>query len=47
LSEAERKEVKERLKKDRTSLADEYDIKYLKSAITDWKIYVHMLITIG
>lgn len=47
LSEAERKEVKERLKKDRTSLADEYDIKYLKSALTDWKIYVHMLITIG
>jgi predicted MFS family arabinose efflux permease len=28
-------------------LADEYHIKYFFHAIKDWKIYVHMLITIG
>jgi MFS family permease len=32
---------------DRTSLADEYHIKYFYAAIRDWKIYIHMLITIG
>ncbi|TFK43569.1 major facilitator superfamily domain-containing protein [Crucibulum laeve] len=47
LTSEERTEVKERLKQDRTSLADEYDIKYLFAAMKDWKIYIHMLITIG
>jgi sugar phosphate permease len=47
LSEEERTEVERRLKADRTSLADEFDLKYAKHALTDWKIYVHMLITIG
>jgi len=47
LTEEERKEVVARLKLDRTSLADEYDRKFLKAALTDWKIWVHMLITIG
>ncbi|KDR66528.1 hypothetical protein GALMADRAFT_273465 [Galerina marginata CBS 339.88] len=47
LTEEERTEVKARLKLDRTSLADEYDTKYLFAALKDWKIYVHMLITIG
>ncbi|KAF8157195.1 major facilitator superfamily domain-containing protein [Crassisporium funariophilum] len=47
LTEEERTEVRARLKLDRTSLADEYDIKYLYAALRDWKIYVHMLITIG
>lgn len=47
LTEEERHEVKARLKEDRTSLADEYHIKYFFAAIKDWKIYVHMLITIG
>lgn len=28
-------------------MADEYDIKYFFHAIKDWKIYVHMVITIG
>ena len=28
-------------------LADEYDFKYVKAALQDWKIWVHMLITIG
>jgi sugar phosphate permease len=47
LTPEERKEVHRRLKADRTSLADEYHIKYFFHAIKDWKIYVHMLITIG
>lgn len=47
LSEEERVEVERRLKADRGSLADEFDLKYAKDALTDWKIYVHMLITIG
>ncbi|KAG2003105.1 high-affinity nicotinic acid transporter [Coprinopsis cinerea AmutBmut pab1-1] len=47
LTAEERTEVKTRLKQDRTSLADEYNSKYLWDALKDWKIYVHMLITIG
>ncbi|CUS13534.1 unnamed protein product [Tuber aestivum] len=47
LTAEERNEVHRRLKADRTSLADEYNIKYFFHAIKDWKIYVHMLITIG
>lgn len=47
LTEEERTEVQARLKLDRTSLADEYDSKYLFAALKDWKIYLHMLITIG
>lgn len=47
LTPEEKVEVERRLKADRTSLADEYDIKYFFHAIKDWKIYVHMLITIG
>jgi hypothetical protein len=47
LTEEERDEVERRLKHDRSSLADEFDLKYAKDALKDWKIYVHMLITIG
>jgi hypothetical protein len=43
----ERIEVERRLKEDRSGLADEFDMKYLFHALKDWKIYVHMLITIG
>jgi len=39
--------VERRLKADRGALADEFDLKYAKDALKDWKIYVHMLITIG
>ncbi|RXW25479.1 hypothetical protein EST38_g296 [Candolleomyces aberdarensis] len=47
LTTEERTEVIARLKLDRNALADDYHIKYLKHALTDWKIWVHMLITIG
>jgi hypothetical protein len=40
-------EVQRRLKDDRSWLADEFDLKYLFQALKDWKIYVHMFITIG
>jgi hypothetical protein len=36
-----------RLTQDRSSLADEYDTKYMFHALKDWKIWVHMFITIG
>lgn len=47
LTEPERDEVERRLKADRHSLADEFDLKYVLHALKDWKIYVHMFITIG
>ncbi|EON64993.1 hypothetical protein W97_04228 [Coniosporium apollinis CBS 100218] len=47
LTDAEKKEVSRRLEHDRSSLADEYHIKYLWHALQDWKIWVHMFITIG
>ncbi|KAK4196748.1 putative high-affinity nicotinic acid transporter [Triangularia verruculosa] len=47
LTAEERAEVSARLKRDRSSLADEFDMKYFWAALKDWKIWVHMFITIG
>jgi len=47
LTEGERKEISRRLEHDRSSLADEFGMKYFWHAIKDWKIWVHMFITIG
>lgn len=47
LKPEEREEIAARLKLDRSSLADEFDIKYFFAALKDWKIWVHMFITIG
>lgn len=47
LDEPERVEVTNRLKRDRSSLADEFDMRYFRDAMKDWKIWVHMFITIG
>jgi len=47
LTTEERVEVERRLKSDRSSLAEEFLMKYAKDALKDWKIYVHMFITIG
>lgn len=47
LEPEEREEIAARLKRDRSSLADEFDIKYFFAALKDWKIWVHMFITIG
>ncbi|KAK4226024.1 putative high-affinity nicotinic acid transporter [Podospora fimiseda] len=47
LTPEERQEVSARLKLDRSSLADEFDMRYFWAALKDWKIWVHMFITIG
>jgi MFS family permease len=47
LTAEERAEVQRRLTLDRSSLADEFDMKYFWHALRDWKIWVHMFITIG
>ncbi|KAJ1338411.1 MFS transporter ACS family allantoate permease [Microdochium nivale] len=47
LSAEEKAEVARRLKEDRSALADEFNLKYLHHALRDWKIWVHMFITIG
>jgi hypothetical protein len=47
LTPVEKQEVVRRLEADRSYLADEYNIKYLMHAVRDWKIWVHMFITIG
>ncbi|EOD45223.1 putative high-affinity nicotinic acid transporter protein [Neofusicoccum parvum] len=47
LDEDEKREVSRRLKLDRSSLADEFDMKFFYHALQDWKIWVHMFITIG
>ncbi|KAK3377471.1 putative nicotinamide mononucleotide transmembrane transporter protein [Podospora didyma] len=47
LSPAEKAEVQNRLKLDRSSLADEFSTVYFWDAVKDWKIWVHMFITIG
>lgn len=47
LTATEKKEVMRRLEEDRSSLADEFHLKYFWGAVKDWKIWVHMFITIG
>jgi len=47
LSAGERVEVTRRLEEDRSALADEFSMHLAMQAFKDWKVYVHMLITIG
>lgn len=47
LTVPEKNEVLRRLEEDRSVLSDEFDLKFMKDAFRDWKIWVHMLITIG
>jgi len=47
LTPEERKEVTRRLRSDHNGLADEFNMRYFWDAIKDWKVYVHMLITIA
>lgn len=47
LTSGERKEVVRRLKQDHNGLADDFDLRYFWDALKDWKVYIHMLITIA
>ncbi|KAH7131984.1 major facilitator superfamily domain-containing protein [Dendryphion nanum] len=47
LSEVDRFEVQRRLAADRSHLDDSFHSKYIWKAFKDWKIWVHMFITIG
>ncbi len=47
LTPEEKKQLARILEEDRSVLSDEFDIKFMWDAFKDWKIYVHMLITIG
>jgi MFS family permease len=47
LSVAEKAEVVRRLEEDRSVLSDKFDTKFMWEAFKDWKIWVHMFITIG
>ncbi|KAF2178492.1 major facilitator superfamily transporter [Zopfia rhizophila CBS 207.26] len=47
LTKEERHEVQRRLEADHSFLADEFHMKYFWDAVRDWKIWVHMFITIG
>ncbi|KAK7429014.1 hypothetical protein QQZ08_004421 [Neonectria magnoliae] len=47
LNDNERREVVRRLEEDRSVLSDAFKKQFMKDAFLDWKIYLHMLITIG
>jgi cyanate permease len=47
LTHDDRHEIQRRLEDDRSFLDDGYDTKYIRAALSDWKIWVHMLITFG
>ncbi|KAF2810138.1 high-affinity nicotinic acid transporter [Mytilinidion resinicola] len=47
LTEKEKYEVRRRLEADRSHLAEEFDMQYFWDAVRDWKVWVHMFITIG
>lgn len=47
LSAPEKEEVSRRLEQDRSALADEFSIPLAMQAFKDWRVYVHMVITIG
>lgn len=47
LNETEKREIVLRLEEDRSVLSDEFNLKYMYDAFKDWKIWVHMFITIG
>jgi hypothetical protein len=47
LSQDEKQEIYRRLEQDRSYLADEFSMRFFWDAVRDWKIWVHMVITIG
>ncbi|PQK12203.1 hypothetical protein BB8028_0003g08200 [Beauveria bassiana] len=47
LTSEQKKEVVRRLKQDRSALSNEFKLSFAKDALKDWRIWVHMFITIG
>lgn len=47
LTDGEKREIVLRLESDRSALSNVFDLKFMKHAFKDWKIWVHMFITIG
>lgn len=47
LTSTEKKEVLRRLEEDRSVLSDEFNLKFAKDALKDWRIWVHMILTVG
>lgn len=47
LTPVERREVARRLTEDQDALSNDFDMKFFFDAISDWKIWAHMLITVG
>lgn len=47
LSAQEKEAVVSRLREDSSALSDEFNFKFMWDAFKDWKIWVHMFITIG
>ena len=47
LTEQEKQEVVQRLEEDRGALDDQFKTKYVWQAIQDWKIWIHMILTVG
>ncbi|KFZ00427.1 hypothetical protein V498_00084 [Pseudogymnoascus sp. VKM F-4517 (FW-2822)] len=47
VTDEDRAEIRRRIAHDTNELADEFDMRYVWDALTDWKIWAHCLCTIG
>lgn len=47
LTTAEKAEIERRLAADSNALSNDFDLKYVKQALVDWKIWINMVITLG
>ncbi|OAQ70990.1 major facilitator superfamily transporter [Pochonia chlamydosporia 170] len=47
LASAERRLVLRRIDEEQSSMPKEFRFKYIKDALLDWKIWIHMIITLG
>ncbi|KAM4066828.1 major facilitator superfamily protein [Hirsutella rhossiliensis] len=47
LTHSERRAVMSRLEEDANCLSDRFELVYVKHALLDWKIWVHMVMTVG
>ncbi|KAL5322196.1 hypothetical protein ACEPPN_010166 [Leptodophora sp. 'Broadleaf-Isolate-01'] len=47
VTEEDKAEIRRRIAHDANELADEFDMRYVRDALRDWKIWAHCLCTIG